>query len=94
MYLVKWKNLSYLHNSWEMSTHLQVTNALVMLLSLYHTRRFTINTVRMYLVPDGVLKVLVLFFCSFFVFCCLVSSCFVFCFFLFFNPFGLFLSAF
>lgn len=27
MYLVKWKNLSYLHNSWEMSTHLQVTNA-------------------------------------------------------------------
>lgn len=24
MYLVKWKNLSYLHNSWEMSTHLQV----------------------------------------------------------------------
>ena len=25
MYLVKWKNLSYLHNSWEMSTHLEVS---------------------------------------------------------------------
>lgn len=24
MYLVKWKNLSYLHNSWEMVTHLMV----------------------------------------------------------------------
>lgn len=23
MYLVKWKNLSYLHNSWETTTHLQ-----------------------------------------------------------------------
>ena len=27
MYLVKWKNLSYLHNSWEMSAHLQVRHA-------------------------------------------------------------------
>ena len=24
MYLVKWKNLSYLHNSWEMAAHLEV----------------------------------------------------------------------
>lgn len=24
MYLIKWKNLSYLHNSWEMAAHLQV----------------------------------------------------------------------
>lgn len=24
MYLVKWKNLSYLHNSWEMASHLEV----------------------------------------------------------------------
>lgn len=25
MYLIKWKNLSYLHNSWEMASDLQVT---------------------------------------------------------------------
>lgn len=45
MYLVKWKNLSYLHNSWEMSTHLQVNLRSIRQLAVWGKKKILVGLV-------------------------------------------------